>query len=320
MRFVCATHGHCFDGLASAVVFTRLLRAVSPEAKVEYRACGYGANQPKADASSLTGEQNAVLDFRFGDSPALSWYFDHHKTAFPKPEDELAFRARAECEPLRFFYDPSYSSCTKLIADTAREHFGIQLADLAPLVEWADMVDAARFPTAAAAVDRSNPVMQLVAVVEHYGDDRFFSKAVPQLLEKPLEEVARSHLVTGKYKALGEKHDRFTARIRERGHVKGRVVHVDLTDSPVDAVAKFATYAMYPETMYSVVVGLLSGGVKISVGYNPWCGAPRDVDVSAICSRWGGGGHPVVGGIAFPRSEVDRARSVALQIADELAG
>lgn len=320
MRFVCATHGHCFDGLASAVVFTRFLRAVTPEAVVEYRACGYGMNQPKADASSLSGEQNAVLDFRFGDLPRLTWYFDHHKTAFPTPDDERAFAERREREPLRFFYDAAYSSCTKLIADVAASRFSLALDDLRPLVEWADVVDAARFPTAAAAVDRENPVMQLVAVVEHYGDDRFVSKAVPQLLEKPLEEVARSNLVSGKYKALGEKHERFTARVRERGHVQGRVVHVDLTDGPVDAIAKFATYAMYPDTMYSVVVGLLSGGVKIAVGYNPWCGAPRDVDVSAICSRFGGGGHPVVGGIAFPRAEVDRARSIAQQIADELAG
>ncbi len=320
MHFVCATHGHCFDGLASAVVFTRLLRAVAPEAVVQYRACGYGANQPKANEAVLVGDQNAVLDFRFEDSPRLSWYFDHHKTAFPKPEDRDAFDARARLAPTRFFYDAAYSSCTKLIADVARTEFGVSLDDLDQLIEWADMVDAARFPTAAAAVDRTNPVMQLVAVVEHYGDDRFLGKAALELLSRPLEEVARSSLVTRKYKTLGDKHDRFTARVRERGHVKGRVVHVDLTDSPVDAVAKFATYAMYPEAVYSVVVGLLSGGVKISVGYNPWCGAPRDVDVSAICSRWGGGGHPVVGGIAFPRSEVEKARTVAQQIADELAG
>jgi hypothetical protein len=319
MRFVCATHGHCFDGMASAVVFTRLLRTVTPEAVVEYRACGYGANQPKADASSLVGEQNALLDFRFGDLPQLGWYFDHHKTAFPTPADEAAFAARQAREPERFFYDAAYTSCTKLIADVAKSRFGLVFDDLAPLVEWADVIDAARFPNAAAAVDRSNPVMQLAAVVEHYGDDRFLAKAVPELLAEPLTKVAQSRLVTGKYKALGEKHDRFTARVRERGQLQGRVVHVDLTDGPVDAVAKFATYAMYPEAMYSVVVGLLSGGVKISVGYNPWCGAPRDMDVSAICSRFGGGGHPVVGGIAFPRSEVDRARTIARQIADELA-
>jgi nanoRNase/pAp phosphatase (c-di-AMP/oligoRNAs hydrolase) len=55
------------------------------------------------------------------------------------------------------------------------------------------------------------------------------------------------------------------------------------------------------------------------VGYNPWSGQPLDTDISAICARHGGGGHPVVGGIAFPASEIDRARSVAREITNELA-
>jgi hypothetical protein len=87
-----------------------------------------------------------------------------------------------------------------------------------------------------------------------------------------------------------------------------------------DVIGKFSTYALYPESQYSVVVGLLSSGVKISVGFNPWAGAERDVDISEICARFGGGGHPFVGGIAFKRSEVDKARAVAVEIANELAG
>jgi len=72
--------------------------------------------------------------------------------------------------------------------------------------------------------------------------------------------------------------------------------------------------------VYSVIVGLLKSGAKISVGYNPWSGQTLDRDISAICARYGGGGHPVVGGIAFKSSELDRARSVAREIAEELAG
>src|SRR5690242_5720728 len=50
MRFVVASHGHCFDGLSSAVVFTRLMKELgAPEARFEYRTCGYGAGQARAD-------------------------------------------------------------------------------------------------------------------------------------------------------------------------------------------------------------------------------------------------------------------------------
>ena len=94
---------------------------------------------------------------------------------------------------------------------------------------------------------------------------------------------------------------------------------VDLTDAVLESVGKFVTYALYPASTYSVIVGLLKGGVKISVGYNPWSGHPLDTDISAICARWGGGGHPVVGGISFKGSELERAREVAAQIADELS-
>jgi hypothetical protein len=68
------------------------------------------------------------------------------------------------------------------------------------------------------------------------------------------------------------------------------------------------------------VIGRLKHGPKISVGYNPWSGTPLDTDISSICARYGGGGHPVVGGIAFSNAELEQARTVARQIADELAG
>ena len=46
-RVVVATHGHCFDGLCSAVMFTRLLRHLHPgkELTFKYRAMGYGPGQ-----------------------------------------------------------------------------------------------------------------------------------------------------------------------------------------------------------------------------------------------------------------------------------
>jgi hypothetical protein len=317
MRFVVATHGHCFDGLASAVLFTRLLRHVDAQTKkLEYRGCGYGIGQHRADEKLLSGDHNAILDYRFAPTARLTWFFDHHRTAFLNDADREVFQSRLGSG--RYFFDGDYSSCTKLIADVAWRHFGLRDPSLDELVRHADMVDSARFDTPEQAVNRADPAMRLVAVVEHYGDDGFLSRWVPELLEKPLSEVAGSPEIQDRYRPLGEKHDRFVERVKARAETRGRVVFVDLTDAVLESVGKFVTYALFPRSTYSVIVGLLKNGVKISVGYNPWSGQPLDTDISAICARWGGGGHPVVGGISFKASELDRARDVAKQIADEL--
>jgi nanoRNase/pAp phosphatase (c-di-AMP/oligoRNAs hydrolase) len=162
-------------------------------------------------------------------------------------------------------------------------------------------------------------VLQLAMVVEHYGDDRFLRHMVPKLLDKRLEEVAASDDVQKKYAPLAERHQRFVERVREKSVVKGGVVLCDLTDSVSDVIGKFVTYALYPESKYSVIIGLLKNGIKISVGFNPWSGQQRTVDISAICARYGGGGHPVVGGISFEKSASGRAREVAAQIVQDLA-
>lgn len=319
MRFVVATHGHCFDGLSSAVVFTRLMKELgAPGASFEYRTCGYGTGQARAEDKLLNGEENAILDYRFSPSQKLSWYFDHHRTAFGSEADRDAFEARRSSG--QFFFDGAYSSCTKLIADVGRERFGVDMKELSDLVKWADLVDAARFASPEDAVSRTSPIMQLVSVVEHYGDDAFYKELVPELLRRPLGEVAASKAIANRYKPLGKKHERFVARVQQKSERLGRVVFVDLTESVLESVGKFVTYALFPDSVYSVVVGLLKNGPKISVGYNPWSGRPLDTDISAICARYGGGGHPVVGGISFPATAVEEARQVARSIALELNG
>jgi hypothetical protein len=324
MKFVVATHGHCFDGLASAVLFTRLVerlgrtRGDDSTLEASYRACGYGNGQSRADERILVGDENAILDYRYHPSEKLTWYFDHHRTAFASDADRADFETKKDTG--RFFFDDGCSSCTKLIATIARERFGVTSPELDELVAWADRIDAARFESAAQAVDRSDPVMRLVSVVEHYGDDAFLERFVPELLRRPLAEVASSPEIAARYRPLGKKHDRFVERVRESSRLQGRVVFVDLTGEVLESVGKFVTYALYPTSVYSVIVGLLKSGPKISVGYNPWSGRSLDADISSICARYGGGGHPVVGGIAFASAELERARTVAREIAEELAG
>jgi hypothetical protein len=316
---VVATHGHCFDGMASAVTFTALYRSLHPEvpvANVRFRACDYGPGDAQIPEGWFEGTDNALLDFRYTPSDKLTFYFDHHATAFRNDSDRKKF---TEGLPRNGFYEPAYSSCTKLIADVARDTFGVRLPDLEALIHWADVIDAARFPDAESAVLRRDPELHLMTVVEHEGDDGFLGTMVPRLLERPLAEVACSPEVAARYRPLAEKRDLAMARMKQRSEIRGPVAYCDLSDDPGGIVEKFALYAIHPEAPYSVVLSRTASKLKISIGFNPWGPVARQHDIGALCARFGGGGHPVVGAINLPAAQAERAQVLVTAIVDELS-
>jgi hypothetical protein len=317
---VVATHGHCFDGLCSAAMFTRLLRHVEKgPLRFTYTACGYNPGQNGVDPKALAGDVNAILDFRFSASPKLTWYFDHHVSAFQGAGEREAYDARAHAADRRFFHDEKYGSCTKLIADVGARAFGLDPEPTRELVTWADMIDSASFPSARFAVERTEPVLQLMTVVEHHGDDAFLARMVPRLLEEPVADLARSPEVQAAYAPLKADHEAFVAMVGQNAEKIGRVVLVDLTDRLLEVAGKFVTYAQHPESAYSVLVTRSKSKCKISIGYNPWSPEPRTHDIAAICQRHGGGGHAVVGAISLPAGDVARAKEIARAAANELA-
>jgi hypothetical protein len=319
---VVATHGHCFDGLCSAVMFTRLLRHVHPgeELAFTYRAMGYGPGQNGVGAEILSGDDNAILDYRFSGCPKLTWYFDHHVSAFATPDDRATYeRTVRETTPRQMFHDGGYGSCTKLIADVGRARFGLDTTEADELVRWADMIDSAAFPSAEMAVKREDPVLHLMTVIEQHGDDAFLSRMVPRLLTEPLADVARGKDIADAFRPLDAQHRAFVDLVREHARVRGPVVVVDLSASVLDVAPKFVTYALFPESAYSVMLTRSETRCKISIGYNPWSPIERKHNIAAMCERHGGGGHPVVGAISTTGGEVEKARAIVAEIADELA-
>ena len=321
-QVVVATHGHCFDGMCSAVMFTRLLRHLHPgeELAFTYRAQGYGPGQNGVDPTIFTGDENAVLDFRFSTAPKLTWYFDHHVSAFPTAQDRETYEERAQDSKTRtMFHDGTYGSCTKLIADIGKTRFGLDVSNEAELIRWADMIDTAGFPSAEMAVARSEPVLHLMTVVEHQGGDAFLQTMVPRLLEEPLESIARGKDIDEAFAPLAAQHEAYVELVKQHAIVKGDVVIVDLSSVVIDVAAKFVTYSLWPDSAYSVVLSCSPSKCKISIGYNPWSPVPRRHNIAAICERHGGGGHPVVGAISLPADQKERARQLTNELAEELS-
>jgi hypothetical protein len=315
MRLRLLYHGHCFDGVASAAVFTRFYRArVHAEADVFYAPL---LHTPGAlfDERMFDGDENAIVDFKYSPSPRLTWWFDHHQSAFLSAEDEAHFRADTSGKK---FWDAESKSCTEFIARVAADKFGFEDVTLAPLVSWAHTIDGAFYESAAQPVELKEPALQLMQVIENDASDDFIEQIIRGLVTRPLDEVATSEEVQRRFRPILARHLETVEAIRRKAQYERGVVNFDLVDEGIEGFNKFIPYYVCPETTYSVAVTRGQFRTKISVGSNPFSPRPRRHNIASICERYGGGGHAVVGAVSFRTDEVERARQVAREIVAEL--
>lgn len=317
MKVVVGYHGHCFDGMASAALFTRFLREREGSGlEIAYRGLDHQPGGSRVPEEVLAGDQNVVVDFRYSISPRLTWWFDHHVTGIVGDEERAHFEADTSD---RKFFDPTYGSCCKLIADVLRERFAFSAPELDELVRWADVIDRAAFPDADTAVKLEAPPLRLMTVIEAFGDDGFLAPRIAKLAEGvPLDEVASEHAVNKRVRPLLRTQQRNRQLIEQRARVEGGVVTFDLSDTGNDRYNKFIPYHLFPEARYTVAVTASGRRAKVSVGSNPWAPVPRTHDISALCASYGGGGHPTVGAISLPHDALPRARGIAEEIAESL--
>ena len=167
------------------------------------------------------------------------------------------------------------------------------------------------------AVELKEPALRLMTFIENNRDNAVAERFIADLVARPLGEIAAAPYVTEPLGPVLEQHARNVEAIRKAAKLEAGVVAFDVADQNIGAFNKFISYYLFPETRYSV--GLTLGArAKISVGSNPWAKTPRTHDISKICERYGGGGHPVVGAVSVPRAELDRARKIAAEIVAEL--
>ena len=315
MRVRILYHDHCFDGAASAAYFSRFFEArYDPGATFEYTGLAHKASQLFED-SLFDGDVNAIVDFKYSTSPRLDWWFDHHQSAFLSPEDAENYRHDTSGQKL---YDPTYRSCTRFIADMTRQRFGYDGADLAELVDWADIVDGAQYANACEAVELLSAASKLTLVIEGVDGSKLVHRIIRLMCRHTLEEILADPQIQEAWTPLYERHLRSIDMIRERATCSGGVVFFDLTGMDVEGYNKFIPYYLYPDSIYTVSVSTSSFRTKVSVGSNPWARQEPTHNLASICERYGGGGHPRVGAISFPIGAVEEARRVAGEIAAEL--
>jgi hypothetical protein len=315
-------HDKCFDGACSASLFSRFHReCVASGASYEYHGLVHRASA-LFDESEFTGDENAIVDFKYSASPRITWWFDHHLSAFLTPEDQQSFLdyQQSVTPPGRKFFDPSYTSCTSFLAHIGATRFGFDTAPVAELIHWANIVDGAQYESPESAVEMAAPAMKLTLIIESTQDPAFIPRLIPLLTEMPLADVLSQPFVADLLPPLLKRHEESIELIRSRADERDSTIFFDITDQPQEGYNKFIPYYLFPGATYSIGLSKSSFRTKVSVGSNPWTKADpaKMTNLAAICERYGGGGHARVGAISFEPDKAAEARAAAAEIVAEL--
>ena len=308
-------HDRCFDGASSAALFSRFYRErIRNDVEFVYSGLLHRAGA-LFNENDFNGDENAIVDFKYSSSPKITWWFDHHESAFLTPDDAAHFE---QDQSNRKFYDPDFKSCTSFIAMTAEQRFGFNPAPVQELVYWTDIIDGALYDDARTAVEMKAPAMKLTMVIESAKDHGFVPRLIPLLASKPLAEILEEPFVAEVLPPLLERHQRSISILKERTQSKDGTIFFDITDQDLEGYNKFIPYYLHPESVYSVGLSKSTFRTKVSVGSNPWSTIEPTVNLAKVCERYGGGGHARVGAISFDVSQHEAATKAAREIVDEL--
>ncbi len=315
MRVRVFYHDRCFDGASSAAVFSRFYRErIREDVQFEFSGLLHRAGA-LFDESKFTGDENAIVDFKYSPSPKITWWFDHHQSAFLSESDAEHFE---QDQSNRKFYDPDFKSCTKFIATITEERFGFNPEPLADLIHWTDVIDGALYEDAKTAVEMKAPAMKLTMVIESAHDHEFVPRLIPLLASEPLDKIIEEPFVAERLPELLSRHRDSVEVMRKRIECKDGTVFFDVTDLQLEGYNKFIPYYLFPECVYSIGLSKSNFRTKVAVGSNPWNNIPDMENLAKICERYGGGGHARVGAISFEVNQLDAARKAAGEIVTEL--
>jgi hypothetical protein len=308
-------HDKCFDGACSAALFSRFYKErIRSEVEYEYSGLLHRAGA-LFDENKFDGDENAIVDFKYSSSPRITWWFDHHQSAFLSPADAAHFE---QDQSNQKFYDPDFKSCTSFIAMIAEQRFGFDPHPVAELVRWADIVDGAMYDDAKSAVEMEAPAMKLTMAIEASTEHDFVKRLIRLLAYRPLAEILEEPFVAAVLPPLLERHHASIDVLRQRSKEKDGTIFFDITDLDLEGYNKFIPYYLHPDSVYSIGVSKSSFRVKVSVGSNPWSKREPTVNLAKVCERYGGGGHARVGAISFDVTQSDAAHKAALEIVEEL--
>jgi hypothetical protein len=264
----------------------------------------------------LDADDHACVDFRFSPDPRMTWWFDHHPTAFQPPALREVYDQR---HSPTWFFDPGAPSCAGLIRRALAQGWTwTPPPHLADAVAWADKIDAAKFASAEEAVSLDNPAQRLAAWLAHGRSKLDTARYVNWLAHSSLAEVAERPEIAPQLAQVQAERGTEIAALRRLAKWHDDVIVFDRFGDVGARSPGFLGYLLFPECLYQVAATRTQDSIKITVGVNPWTTKSRRHDIGTLCARYGGGGHAVVGGITLRADELERGRATLAALVGEL--
>ena len=143
-------HGNCFDGVSSAAIFSKFYKSkIDHDVEIAYTPTMHRAGNA-FDREQFDGDENAIVDFKYCADERLTWWFDHHQSAFLSEEDQAHFEADTSGKK---FLDTESKSCAEFIAKVVEEKYGFRDESLDELIHWAHIIDGALYESPAQCVE-----------------------------------------------------------------------------------------------------------------------------------------------------------------------
>lgn len=298
-----------FDGIASAAILADVLRVAHGLHDVRWEGVNHDRKGDWVQWGDTHGDF-AVVDFFF--HPRAQFWFDHHPTTFVNDEFRALYKPTD-----RWRFDPTAPSCPPIILQHAEEVWGYRVPErFLELALWSNVIDAAKFATAEQALFGDQPALRIMRALMVAPRPDWSDEIVARFLEGDLDATAADPEIERRFQRACRNRDAALQQFQQT--VLENRSGVLLYDASSDRVRRerFAPYYFYPDLDYSVGLLPTRGGLHITAAENPWNPNKCDINVGAICERYGGGGHKAVGGVN-PSSHSEGLR-IAKEIADEL--
>ncbi|MBR6090815.1 MAG: exopolyphosphatase [Anaerolineaceae bacterium] len=286
-----------FDGLACAMMLKELgmideIKFVHPK----------DVQDGKVELSKNDITTNLPYD------PRVSIAFDHH-------ESEID-RLKAVETGGKLIIDPKARSAARVVYDYygGKKAFPRISEDLMTAVDKGDSADF----TMDEILNPSGWVLLHYLMDARTGLGRFHNfrisnyqlmmQLIDYCLEHDIDEILELPDVKERVDLYFEQADLFKAQLQRIAKVYGKVVVLDLRNEEViHAGNRFMIYALYPETQISIHVawGFQKQNTAVMIGKSI-VNKGSQVDIGALCLKYGGGGHQNAGTCQLDNDTVDQ--------------